>query len=113
MRPSSWNGTPWLLWTCLALVLALGAAPAALAETGSSDETAAAAPLADLLLDSEPAQSVEPAPADGLESLFQEPTSLSCGFPPPPPPSSCTCSGCCQCNRCWNNGRLAKCLDRS
>lgn len=113
MRPSSRNGKLWMPWACLALVLALGAAPAALAATATADDAAAAAPLANLL-DTEPAQSVEPAPMDELESLFQEPTALpTCGFPPPPPPSYCTCGGCCECNRCWNGGFLAKCLDRS
>lgn len=109
MRPSSWNGKAWMLWTCLALVMALGAAPAALAETVTSDDDAAAAPLAELL-ETEPAQSTDPAPVPSIENLFQSPTTLStCGFPPPPPPSSCTCGGCCECNRCWHGGTLAKC----
>ncbi|MCB1056802.1 MAG: hypothetical protein KDD11_14970 [Acidobacteria bacterium] len=41
------------------------------------------------------------AAGDGLGPAFE---------PPGWPPTSCVCGGCCENNRCWRNGSIAKCL---
>ncbi|HEX9736439.1 MAG TPA: DUF11 domain-containing protein, partial [Thermoanaerobaculia bacterium] len=59
-----------------------------------------------LLSEDDPPRSLDRAADDRLtaSAVF-----VGCGFPPPPPPPSVICPAC-ECNRCWRNGQLAKCI---
>lgn len=105
------------IW-CLALILCLGAASAALAQP---TDAVTDLPLLNLDLDFETLElespaapnrsSVDAEPSGELEWLML-PSGGECGFPRPAPSPSCACGTCCDCNRCYNGGRLQKCLDR-
>lgn len=75
----------------------------------TADATTSMAPATPVVVSSE---------ACGAASLEVESLSVAgdghrveAAFDPPGwPPTSCVCGGCCENNRCWRNGSIAKCL---
>lgn len=95
---------------CLALFLCLGAASAVSAQPADAVpdldlqtlELEAPSTVAMTTVDAEPVGDLE---------WLAFPTGGECGFPRPAPSPSCACGTCCDCNRCYNGGRLQKCID--